>query len=528
MKSVPVDRRNAEPSRPAATLPDQAPAAKGAESEAGGPAEGERPGKGGTLAKLAGWTMTARVVAQFTQFAGFVIAARFLGPADFGLFSLVYLFTMLLTLLAGSGWRELLLTHDREGDAAQFLALALGGAAGLLFGLGGTAFSKLSGTDVAALCWLLGLAIPLLCVTTVQGGRLLAEGRARQLAVVQILGEVAALGALVVSLTGGMGLLALGISKLALACVGLLTAVLSTRWLGSRVPRGVEVRGMVRFTGAIMMSRLISFGQENMSLLLVGVFLGPAGAGLYRGGARLAGALTEVLSETMRIVGWSAFRQAREAGHETSGTGRAEQMRAPAIRLLSVLLLVSVPAFVGLAVLAPLMIATLLGPEWSAAAGVLSLLALRRMLTLPQSVLEPVLSLTGAVRIVPRLNAINAAASLLLLLLLVPRGILAVAAGQAIAGVLSLAPTLWALRRYANVTVPALMRAIWPALASAGVMLAALALTRAGLERWSAPAPWMEILLCAPVGIAAYVCALCLMSPEARIAVRAALGRVTR
>lgn len=456
--------------------------------------------------------MIARIVAQITQFSGFVVAARFLGPTEFGLFSLIYLFTILLTLVASAGWRELMLTHDNQGDAAQFLALVLGCGAGLLFGLGGTVYAELSGMQVGLLCWLLGLAIAPVCVASVQSGRLIAEGRAARLAQVQIVGELAALGALIISLFAETGVLALGISKLVYAVVALLTALLATRWLGLRVPGWGEFRRMVRFTGSILMSRLIFFSQENASLLLVGTFLGPASAGLYRAGGRIAGALAEILTQTVQIVSWSALRQARESSDEERG----KSLETPVIKLLTALIVVSLPAFLGLAIIAPLVIATLLGPEWGPAATVLSVLSVRRLVTQPQSILEPILSLAGKVKIVPRIAAVNAGASLVMLVVMAPHGLLFAAIGQAIAGIIAMPLTLWALRTYAGVTMPSLLREIWPALVSAAVMVGAIALTMIGLEIWIAPAPWVQLLVCALVGWATYLVLICLLMSEAR------------
>lgn len=487
--------------------------------EGGAPVEKRSKG----LGRLAGWTMIARSVAQLTQFFGFVIAARYLGPADFGLFSLVFIFTTLLTLMASSGWRELLLTHDREGDAAQFLALVLGCVAGLLLSFGGSLFATLSGIQIGALCWLLGLSVAPTCVTTVQNGRLLAEGRAARLALVQILSELAALAALTLSLLSGAGLLALGISKLAFALTGLLTALTATRWLGFRVPSQSELRIMVRFTGSILMSRLIFFFQENASLMLIGAFLGPAGAGLYRAGSRIAASLAEVLHQTLQIVGWSAFRQATQ---DAAGSEHATQMTKPAILLMTVLLAGSIPAFLGLAILATPLITTLLGPEWAPSAAVLTALAIRRMLIQPQGILEPILSLSGAVNIIPRLSAINATVSLTLLILLAPRGLLPAASGQTLAGFLSVPVTLWALQTYAGVTISTLLRHIWPILVAAALMLVAMISAMHGLDaRLSGPL-WLHLVTYCLVGMTTYLCALVALMPEARRVLRAGRRRV--
>src|SRR6056297_2780215 len=80
-----------------------------------------------------------RVVAQICQFAVFVIAARALGPAEFGTFALVSACAILLMRAAEVGWAPYIMCWSGDGSVPrQVLALAVlsGMLAGVLGFLG--------------------------------------------------------------------------------------------------------------------------------------------------------------------------------------------------------------------------------------------------------------------------------------------------------------------------------------------------------------------------------------------------------
>lgn len=414
---------------------------------------------GRALAGFAGWTALARIVAQGAQFAGFVFAARVLGPADFGLFSLVLVSSTLLMVVASAGWYERLLSTEGERPFLHAISLIAGATSGLLILLGGFVASSAFGIpEIAQLCVFFAISMPLLTIGRLHGAVLVADNRIGRNAFVQIAMELAALVALIVALQEGMGLLSLGVSKLVHAVVGWGLAVWSTRWFAMAVPNRDQLADILRFSRNMLAGSLTFFLQENLSILLIGAFLGPAGAGLYRAGARVAGAVAEVLGEATRMIAWTTLRAARAEGDGP------EVFITPVLKLIGYVAIFTLPAFVGLIIVAQDLTHVLLGPEWLPTAWVIALLALRRIPLSVENIAFPLLILRDAASMVPKIALASASVSVLALVVAAPHGLIWAAAGQLAAG-LAIAPlNFWVLIHYAKLGWRGTLSATAPAL----------------------------------------------------------------
>lgn len=432
--------------------------------------------RGRALFGEAGGTALARVVAQGAQFAGFVAAARVLGPADFGLFALVLVASTLLLVIASAGWSERLLSFDGERSFLHSIALIGGLCAGLAILAGGYGARVLFDEPaILQLCAFFAVSMPLLGLGNFHGAILLADGRIGRSVLIQIFMELSGLVALLIALHEGLGVLALGVSKVVYSVVGVALAMASTRWLSMALPDRARLAEMLRFTRNLLVSGLTYFLQENASVLLIGAFLGPVGAGLYRAGARVVGAVAEVLGEVTRMLAWTNLRAARRE----NGDERPEAVAAAALNLIGIAAALALPAFIGLAFVAQDLALVLLGSEWLPSAWVIALLALRRLLLSADPILSPLLVLGGAAPLTAKLALAAAGASLLALVLAAPHGLFWAAAGQLAAGAAVAPLHVWVLNRHAGVGGAAIVKATAPAL----IGVAAMAVLLVGGDR---------------------------------------------
>ncbi|MGE0409762.1 MAG: hypothetical protein AB7P23_10955, partial [Amphiplicatus sp.] len=65
------------------------------------------------------WVLASRVTVQASQLIIFLAAARFLTPAEFGVFALVQAYSVLLFLFAAAGWREFVMSWTGEERAVD-------------------------------------------------------------------------------------------------------------------------------------------------------------------------------------------------------------------------------------------------------------------------------------------------------------------------------------------------------------------------------------------------------------------------
>lgn len=412
------------------------------------------------------WVAAGRVVSQVAQFLIILCAARFLAPVEFGTFALVSVLAIGLTRFSEAGWREYVIAAETDGARNQANTLAaLCGAGSLVLGLGcAVAFWKYAGLEsVAAVMALLAVWVLLTTLSSTQAGMLVRGGRLKTLALAQIVGEVAGLGAAIAAFAAGGGVLGLAIAKLVTQALTFVGSLVGTRRFPLPSIDRAAATDAVHFSRRILATRLIGYFQDNIGTLAVGALAGPAATGLFRAAARLASALSEVVSEPMRMLSWSAFDRRRPG---------------PAFdRICEWSVIGATPLFVGLAVTADHAVNILLGSDWAASWPVLSAFAIANWLSMLNVMTEPLLVRGGRVDLVPRVSLVLTGVQLTILLCTAPFGILAIAVGQIVGAVLTLPFVFWILHRFGGVSIRNLGRQVLPAIVGAAALVIAVKAT---------------------------------------------------
>lgn len=414
-----------------------------------------------------------RVAAQVLQFGLFLAAARILSTSEFGIFSLTFAIVAGLTVLAEAGWREYAICCEPREDVVHVTTLA---------SLSGTAIALVA-LVICASCWELGIArhlvptgavltlwIWLRPATVAQVGLLTRDGRLGAVALVQFLSELAGFAAGLAALLLGTGVLSLAIGKIALQVVETIGTLLFTRSFALARPDRVAYRDALLFSRRILNARILGFLQGNFSTMIVGAAHSTAEVGFYRAAVRVVGAAQETIREPARHSSWSYLRGAHQ---RDACAANGEAIAQAAVRYCEILLALAAPIFVTLAVMAPQVTALLLGPSWSRAAPLISILSVATYARLLSSVIEPLFGLKGRVELVQRYTLVATLLSMTLLTLAVPFGLLAVAWSELVAAVVSVPIALRLLNREAGIAPGAIGRALAPILAGAAACLMA-------------------------------------------------------
>lgn len=246
---------------------------------------------------------------------------------------------------------------------------------------------------------------------------------------------------------------------------------------------------------------LVVLARDRSDTLLLGRLLGPAPVGLYSVGAEIAALPTTELVEPLCRSAFSGFAAERREGKTGSGLF---------LRLLGLAALVTLPAGVGLSLVAAPLVLVALGPHWDAAAPVVQVLALAGTMTVFGQI---GLNLMSAHALLGRLLAVAATGAILrigLLIALIPdHGVLGAAWAAAASICVEQALTVGlALRRF-GVGAGAALGVVWrPAIATAAM---AWTVWAAGLG-WAPIAPdAAPLALVAGVGVGAAVYAVVLL-----------------
>ena len=411
-------------------------------------------GAGGRkLAGDAALNVAERIVSQLAQFAVFVVAARMLGPAEFGVFALVSACAILLLVVAEVGWAPFIMSHKGDDDTVPlqvlFVAIINGIAFAVIGGLSAVGAGELGvARDVTILMALFAGWVALANASSAQRGVLVWMGRLKAAALCSIAGELAGLVVAITTLLWGAGIFALAYGRLSSQSVTLLLSFAVT----GRAPRTdisvALLSDLWGFSSRIFLSRLLVHTRLNLVTLIIGGFLGPVAVGYYRAAERLVGAASELIVVPGQLLAWTQLRQARDGG---DAAGLTDRLNGQFARHLKVLTVFGAPLLIWLIVMNDELLGGLLGAEWRPAASMVAILALGRLLLLAGVMTEPLMSIVGAAGKLPRFMAGILIVSILLTWAGAHFGVQAVAWSQVVISAIVMVATIVLFSRHAGI-----------------------------------------------------------------------------
>ncbi|TAJ73908.1 MAG: lipopolysaccharide biosynthesis protein [Phenylobacterium sp.] len=382
----------------------------------------------GNLGRLLG----GKVAAGVLSLAYMAIAARALGPADYGVLILVHAYVMTVGgIVEFPGWQAIVrygaqaLSSGDRPRLTRLLAFAglVEGAGGMLavlvaFVAGPWIGPRLGWSPTAiAFAGPYSLAV-LASIRSMPAGYLQLSGRFDLLGAHNVVAPAVRLAGSIVALIGGAGLTGFLVVWLAAAlaewfamwALGAYAAWgrLSHRDLvgGLRsVPR--ENPGLWRFMLTTNADVTISELSGRMAPLAVGWMLGPAAAGLYA----IAQRATAVLSQPAQILGQAAY--AELARLVASGEGGL--IRGAVSRTVGIGLLAAVPVCVLVGLFGGRLAVLIAGDRFARAGSVMLWLALARTLLLAGPPISAALTALGRPGLSVSANLVSSVGLILLL-----------------------------------------------------------------------------------------------------------------
>lgn len=412
----------------------------------------------------------AKAGGQLLQFGTLVVLARLLAPADFGVLAMVMSAIGIAELLRDLGLSQATVraeqvTHGQIntlfwinvgfGVLMALLCVALAPSLAVLF----------SDARVGPVAATMGLSF-LLNSLAAQHLALLRR-TLRFLTIARINLSATALGSVTALI-----LAALGAAYWALVAAALVNSAVQAigAWLGSgwrpRAPAwDPAARPMLSFGGYLVGFGLLTYAAQNAHIVLIGRFFGAAAAGLY---VRASTLLTQPMNyayEPLRLILPATLSRLQSD---------PAAFRQNYLGMLGPLLLGIAPFGAWLALSAPDLVRVLLGPQWSGAARVLTLLALG---TVPQAISMSsgwLYMARGQAQAMMRWGAAGWSTVIVLLMLGLFGGLNGVAAMYSLSMFLLVVPCMHYACRGTQITLTDIWQQTWrPA---AGAVLAALPL----------------------------------------------------
>lgn len=430
--------------------------------------------RGGLQARVARgltWTMLDIWGRQVLNLVVFLILARLLTAADFGLVALATVFVAFVQLVVDQGLGDAIIQRREVKrshiDTAFWVAVATGvllTAIGLA--LAAPIAALLGEPRLSPILQVLSLTFVLSAMNSIQIALLRRELAFRSLAIRSI---VAAAGGGAV----GIGLAFLGFGAWALVGQLVASAALSvlTLWRVSPWRPGLrasrrDFRELFSFGINVMGSDVLNFLSRNTDNLLIGVFLGTTPLGFYAVGYRILEVSQTALIQVTRKVTFPAFSRLQDD---------KERMRRAYFRVTRAAAVIILPGYVALALVAPELTRVLFGDRWAPAGPVAAILFLIGPVLSVQAFSNALLNAAGQPNVVFRFRLVSTVANVTGFAIAVQFGILAVAAAFVARGYLLMPLNLYWQGRYGHVPVRAFL------LQLRGTALATLAMAAAVL-----------------------------------------------
>ena len=443
---------------------------------------------------------------QFGSLLVYVVMARLLGPADFGLIAMAAVYMDAIDRLVDSGFADAIVQRkelsDGHLDSAFWTSVALALAGILTTFLAAPLLARVLGEPrLVHVMWGLSVIVLFTALRSVQTGLLRRRLAFRALALRGIT-SVWIGGAVGIAMAfAGLGVWSLVGQQIARECVGVLVLWATSDWRpGLRATRA-HLRELWQIAAPIMGSRLLLVGQRRASDFIIGGALGSVALGFFAVGQRIVTALTRMMVDSIAQVAFPTFARLQ---------GDPDRLLAGYYRAMRYSALLAFPAFLGAAALAPEIVLVGLGERWAASVMVMQVLCVLGITWTAWEFNSAVLQAVGAVRIQLRLGLLGALTNLLAIVIGLRWGIEGVAVAMLVRSALFAPISTLVVRRRLGISLRQLGRAtrapLVGASAAAGVALLASQLG-AGF-----PAP-LVLALGTAAGAAAYVTTVRLLDP---------------
>ena len=289
------------------------------------------------------------------------------------------------------------------------------------------------------------------------------------------------------------------------ALAGLATLVLSTTWRPGMIFSPRHLRDLAGFASKTSAADVLDFFRR-MDAVILGFFLSAHAIGLYSVAARLTTTVATVsLYITYDLT--MAFLPRFPA--------RTQEFREAAYRTMQFTLLFSLPAFIGVALLADGAIALLFGPLWVGSVRPFQVMCIFSVVHAFTLTGRQILNAAGCAGVGLGIAAVNTALYLVAVLLAAPAGPTAAAAAGGLASILCLPLVSLALHRKLGLQFRRMVSDQVPTFAATLVMAGSVALAgRMDSLTAVAVSPLAVLLVKAGLGAVVFIAALRLIAPN--------------
>lgn len=418
-----------------------------------GPTERPQPRLRGAF----GWSAVSVIGRQASQIVFALYLAALIGPAQFGIVSASTIYVSLTALTLDQGLASALIQRPRlepgVAGAVATLNIAIGIALAVAtWGLAPAMADFFNAPELVSVLRALGVGLILKAVAINPRAMLMRGLRFRIIAVSEVLGGVIGAAVGIAAAMQGAGYWALVWQVIATDAV-FAVILLGTRAGGRPNLHLRKVTELLPFSLRIFGARGLAFFSRNVDNILVGRYLGLTQLSAYSLAYRALSLPVQFVGQTVGRVAFPALSRMAESGKPLVPT---------VLQITGMLAAASVLPMTLVAVAAPELVHAVLGPEWVDAIPVLSILAIagarETVMQTPHSLMRAL----GRGRLILWFEVGATVLQVTGIAIGLAWGIVGVAVGYFVAGLL-LTPVLLAIQyRLVGITLWQQAAAVWP------------------------------------------------------------------
>jgi O-antigen/teichoic acid export membrane protein len=426
------------------------------------------------------WSIASRWGNRLLGFVNVAIVARILAPQDFGLLAITMLVVGFVEIWFSLGVESAVIQKQGDDrdimDTAWTLRIIQGCLLGLiLFLIAPLAATFMAEPRVAPLLRLIAVGITLSAFNNIGTVNWQKQLNFRRDFLVSLGAKLISVAVTILLAWWLRNYWALAWGILSGYVLGFVISYLAEpyrpRWCLRRW------RDLLSFSQWTLLNSIIGYASFKIDEITVGRFLGSTSMGLYTMSSEVALMPTAELSAPVNRVLFPAFSALQ------SEPGR---LAAACLNAVGMVTAITIPAGIGLALVAPEAVGLFLGAQWGEAAPLVAILALHGILRALSGAAYPLLMAIGQ----PRAVACASLVSVVIFLaiagaaLSVQAGILVLAWAKVVSTLAGGAMAWGFALRYTQITLPALLRTIWRPIAASALMAAALLSAQPFIAGW--------------------------------------------
>ncbi|MDC7676440.1 lipopolysaccharide biosynthesis protein [Asticcacaulis machinosus] len=447
------------------------------------------------------WSVARVLWSTGASFVIFVVLARLLGPADFGLFALAALFVDISRIIASAGLGDAVVRQaeltEELADTAFWANVGLSLSVALaVMGLAPLYGEMVNNPQVVDVLRALAFTLPVAALGGIHGARLTRDYKhklfAVQTAITSIISGLAGIGAAFY----GLGVWSLVVQAWTGAILGVGMAWSASRWVPGLRFSMSAFKSIATFSVSMTINQLLWLMMGRVGDLIIARAYGTAELGRYR----IAWRMYELIGQiALAPIGSVAMLTFSKLQHDM------EKLKAAYLRILSGAAIIAFPLILGYASLSNEIVEALFSAQWQGAGEISSVLALMIVPFVFNYISPGVLAAINRGQSIMKVAITQLVLTIAFTMLFVPYGLLAVAGAYVLRNYVTLPLQQGMLKKHTGIKMIEAAKVAVAPLSAAFAMAASVWLLKPYIANMVGQNLWATIAIGVAVGGIVYI-----------------------